>query len=270
MKSDKSLLTLSVLVIFSMLFVLPVVYAAEGRDTDAWQQRILVYGWFPSVNGTLNFDIPGTGGSASADASDLVDGLQGVFMGTYEARKQKWAFLADVIYLNLSNSDDKLVSVPVGPGSGTVKLDAEQSMKAWVLGLYGGYNVYQTERMSTDVVAGVRYLSVDADVKLNVTGPLPPTLPGAKLSQSVDLWDGIIGVRGKATINDKWYLPYHLDIGAGDSDFTWQAMVGAGYRFNSWGDVVLAYRHLEYDEGNDGLLQDVSFSGPAIGINFRF
>ncbi len=99
----------------------------------------MIYGWFPSIDGTLNFDIPGSGGSGSsggssagAVASELIDSLQGVFMGSYEVKKQKWSFLGDVIYLSLSNSDDNAVSVPGGPGMGQVSVGAKQDLMAWV------------------------------------------------------------------------------------------------------------------------------------------
>ncbi len=186
-------------------------------------------------------------------------------MGSYEARKQKWSFAGDVIYLSLSNSEDNSISIPGG-----ATLGSQQDMKAWVVGLYGGYNVHQTERVTTDILAGVRYLSLDADAKLDITGPLPAGLPSKELSESVNLWDGIVGINGKAMLSDKWNVRYHFDIGTGDSDLTWQALAGIGYRFNSWGSVVLIYRHLEYDQGKNKLLQNVSFSGPALGISFHF
>lgn len=52
-------------------------------------------------------------------------------------------------------------------------------------------------------------------------------------------------------------------------DLTWQALVGVGYRWD-WGDLVLAYHHPSYDMGSDKLLQDTDFSGPALGVVFRF
>jgi hypothetical protein len=33
---------------------------------------------------------------------------------------------------------------------------------------------------------------------------------------------------------------------------------------------MLVYRHLYYDEGDSGLLEDFTFSGPAFGARFRF
>jgi len=37
-----------------------------------------------------------------------------------------------------------------------------------------------------------------------------------------------------------------------------------------WGEILFVYRHLEYDEDFDGLMQNFSFSGPALGASFRF
>jgi hypothetical protein len=46
-------------------------------------------------------------------------------------------------------------------------------------------------------------------------------------------------------------------------------MAGIAYGW-SWGSVQLMYRHLYYDQRNDKLLQDMHFSGPALGVSFRF
>ena len=34
-------------------------------------------------------------------------------------------------------------------------------------------------------------------------------------------WDGVVGLMGVKTINDKWYFDYYGDVGAGDSKLTW-------------------------------------------------
>ena len=48
----------------------------------------------------------------------------------------------------------------------------------------------------------------------------------------VDQWDGIVGAKGAFALGDKhkWVVPYYVDIGTGDSDVTWQAELGVGYR----------------------------------------
>jgi len=89
-------------------------------------------------------------------------------------------------------------------------------------------------------------------------------------SDRVDLWDGIVGVRGAIGLGSgKWAIPYYLDVGTGSSALTWQGTAGIEYRY-SWGDLQLLYRYLYYDMKGDKLLQNVSFQGPAIGANFRF
>ncbi len=70
-----------------------------------------------------------------------------------------------------------------------------------------------------------------------------------KIGQDVKLWAAIVGIRGNFRNGEgKWAVPYYFDVGAGSSDRTWQAMVGLEYSY-VWGELMLMYRHLYYDEG---------------------
>jgi hypothetical protein len=90
------------------------------------------------------------------------------------------------------------------------------------------------------------------------------------IGKEKDYWDGIVGVRGHVMLgNGRWSVPYYLDAGTGSSDLTWQAMTGLSYAYG-WGELLLVFRHLEYDEGSDGFVEDFRFSGPAFGARFRF
>ncbi len=60
-----------------------------------------------------------------------------------------------------------------------------------------------------------------------------------------------------------------MRIVSGDSKLTWNAMIGLSYAFG-WGDLIMVYRHLEYDQDSDNLLQGLRFSGPVVGARFRF
>jgi hypothetical protein len=222
----------------------------------------------PSFEGTLNFEIPGGGGdTAGVPASDLIDSLEAVFMGAYEGRKGDWSVKIDFLYLDLENSSNQSITV-TPPGAG-FQASSKLGMTGTQVGLYGGYTVARADDYVFDVLAGLRYFEMDADAQLQFTGPLPPQGPSLNLSQSVELWDVVVGVKGSYDLNQNWYIPYHFDIGAGDSDLTWQAVAGVGYRFD-WGNVLAAYRHLAYDQGGSGLIQDIEFSGPAVGVSFEF
>jgi hypothetical protein len=232
-------------------------------DGDDWQHALTLYGWLPSVSGDLKY---GQGDSSSVDSSDVLDALNMTFMGAYELRKHNWYLLTDVIYLDLGNSADTRVTLP---GGGHIVSNVQQDLVGWQFGIYGGYLLHESARSQVSLLAGLRYLSIDADARLTIDGPLPPQLPSRHLSRSTDLWDGIVGARGRIAINDQWFIPFHLDVGTGDSDLTWQAASGVGYRA-SWGEVSLQYRHLEWDQVDDGLLQSLGFSGPGLAVKFRF
>ena len=58
-------------------------------------------------------------------------------------------------------------------------------------------------------------------------------------------------------------------MGVLESAYTRQAMLGLSYALN-WGELLLMYRHLEYDQDSDGLLRNFSFSGLALGVKFNF
>lgn len=237
---------------------------AQTADADRWRSSFTLYGWLTSVEGKLNYDLGG-GSSASIDSEDVLDALDFTFMGAFEIRNEHWSLLTDVIYLKLSAGDTTSISLP----SGTLMADTDQKLDGWKIGLAGTYEIYHNDQTTMNVLLGLRYLDVDAKADLTIDDPLPPELGGRHLSQSADFWDGIVGIRGQIGFAKNWFIPYHFDVGTGESDLTWQALAGIGYRAD-WGDTILSYRYLEWDTGEDGLLQDFSFSGPAMGVRFHF
>jgi hypothetical protein len=84
-------------------------------------------------------------------------------------------------------------------------------------------------------------------------------------------WDGIVGVKGRYAFAEggKWFIPYYVDIGTGESKFTWQAMGGVGYSFG-WGDIIGAWRYLDYQMKSGKPIESLNFSGPAIAAVFRW
>ena len=67
----------------------------------------------------------------------------------------------------------------------------------------------------------------------------------------------------------KWFVPYYVDIGTGESNLTWQAMGGIGYSFG-WGDVVAAWRYIDYDMKSGKKIESMTFNGPAIAAVFHW
>jgi hypothetical protein len=222
---------------------------AQAQESDAdngWQFAIAPYIWGTDVGGKTQSGLP-----IDVSVNDLFDNLEGVFMAAFEARKNKWMILTDFIYLDLATSQQ------VGP------LPIDANLEGTVFHLAGGYNLYQ-EKSRLDLIFGVRNL--DLDLGLNTAIMNTPV----SLSRSGNNLDAIIGVKGQLTFSKRWYLPYYLDVGTGDSDLSWQATAGISFRAAKWVDLALVYRYLEWEFKSDKLLQDINFGGPAFGAIFRF
>jgi len=53
------------------------------------------------------------------------------------------------------------------------------------------------------------------------------------------------------------------------TDNGWQFAAGVSYHAAKWVDIAFVYRYLEWDIGGD-FVDDLNFSGPALGAVFRF
>ncbi len=116
------------------------------------------------------------------------------------------------------------------------------------------------------MLAGARYFNAETDLSLKASGPFAAD---ENASSSTTIWNGIIGVEGRIALGKRWYVPYYLDIGTGDSDFTWQGVAGINYEWH-WGGLALTYRYLDFDQGDAVPLKSMSMAGPEIGIYFNF
>ena len=246
------------------------VTASAASDSDRWEYDATIYLWGAGIDATTQ-----TGGDIDMSFSDILKDLDMTFMGGFGAHKGKWSLLADAIYMDLSQSDSGKETIPVLDGAITITktVDTDVGMKAWITTFGAGYNVVDNERATLDIVGGARYFYLDLDIKLDLrlkgSEGLLNTSRKEKVSESDHVWDGIVGVKGRINLDKNWYLPYYADVGTGGSQSTWQALAGVGYQFK-WGDVLLAYRYLDYNFDSDFILDDMNISGPALGARFRF
>jgi hypothetical protein len=232
----------------------------EAQEDD-WKFGAELYFWY----GSIGVD-SASGGDVDIDANDLVDALDFGFMTALGAQKGKWSFLVDVIYLDVSDDSDTGGTVPIGPGI-PVGIHSNVKLKSWIVTPSVGYSVIQSDKFKLDILAGARYLWLEADLELDISGLLQPRQD--KISDSEDVWDGIIGVKGQVPLGKSWYVPYYLDVGTGNSELTWQAMAGIGYKFNKF-DVVVAYRYLYWDFDDGALFDNMDINGPLAGVKFVF
>lgn len=234
-----------------------------AQESDRWEHALAVYLWFADIRGTTQL-----GTDVEVDFSDLVDNLEMAFMGAYQARRGKWSLLGDAIYLDVGKSESFELSTP-GPLPIVVPVDTDIDLEGWVVNLQAGYNLYSNDGSLTDFVFGARYLDLATETSIFFDTQLPPEGIEREGSSSEKVWDGIVGIKGRAQLGERWYVPYYIDIGTGESDFTWQGMIGINFQAAKWADIALAYRHLEW-QLDKPLLDDISFGGPVLGVVFRF
>jgi hypothetical protein len=259
----------------------PLAATAASSDDDRWHFHAVPYLWLPALDASADVTIPSLRGadgnelgpiSLSADATpdDYLSNLDMAFMLMGEARKGPWSLYTDLLYTNFGSKDTKVRSVS-GPERllGTeISRKARMDISATVWTLAGGYRALERDNVELDLMAGFRYLTMDSDLKLTLQGSDGRFYRQQKVSLDQDTWDGIIGVRGQILFpGSNWFVPYYADIGTGDSDLTWQAMLGVGHRFD-WGEVTLAYRALGYEFDNNDA--DLTLYGPGLGVGFSW
>jgi hypothetical protein len=269
----------------AVAFLLPLRASAQAA-ADKWNFSLAPYLWLPGMSGTLKYGPPSAGSATanvSVDADKLLDALDFGLMLEGEARKGRWLIGADWIYMKLSGAKSGIRDVDFNPGPGlinvtaaTVSGGADVEIKGTLFTLVGGYELLQQPHATLYAIGGLRYVGIEATTNWNlsatITGPAgSATFPASgSATKSENIVDAIIGVRGRFNLGDSnWFVPYHFDVGAGDSDQTYQAVLGIGHSFK-WGEAFFSYRYLYYDMGGDKLLQKFDFSGPALGLNFRF
>jgi Ca2+/Na+ antiporter len=267
------------LVIALMFYFIPTAAAAQETRGDRWAFTVTPYLWLPNVNGTLKYNPPPAGTGAPAvdtGPNNYLENLSMALMLSGEARKGRWSIVSDLVYIDFDGEKSNVRAVDFGRST----VDANGSSRSSLTGvewtLAGGYTVLQTSRATLDAIGGFRYFHVNASsswqLNATVTGPgAGQTFPASgSISRRADIWDGIVGVRGRVGLGEgRWFVPYYLDVGTGSSSLTWQSLVGVGYGFK-WGDLVLAYRTLAYDQSDDKLFHDFRFSGTTLGASFRF
>jgi hypothetical protein len=256
---------------YSLLFVVLMPAAAMAQDiSDEWQFAATLYVWLPDIAVDSTFPE----GSGSSIEVSLLDYLKMAGLGSFNVQKARWGGFTDLIYLDLGTSRSRGRDISVGgqplPANVTAATESDFRTTFWLLG--GSYRVAASPDTSVDVLAGARLAHFKMTLGWQLTGSFGAISPQTgRGDASFDQWDAIVGVKGRYAFGDarQWVVPFYIDLGTGDSEFTWQAMLGLSYAFG-WGDVNIAWRYLDYDLKSGSPILNANFNGPAFGVTFRW
>jgi hypothetical protein len=229
-------------------------YAEDSSDEKAWEFTLApFYVWAVNLEGDVG--MKGVVAPLKLDFGDIFDSLEGLFTAHLEGWwRQKWGFLFDVSYINISDSQAIAVF--------TLDVDYENVMTELV-----GFYRFTEGRHALEPLAGIRYTSTET--KVDILG-----LPfGVKVKETEDWVDPIIGARYKYSINEKWNVSLRGDIGGfgAGSDFTWN--LAGLIHFQPWKNVGFTggYRALDVDyqsgSGSSKFTYDILMQGPILGVN---
>ena len=253
-------------IIIAAIFLLAAIPASAGTtlpeltNTQAvattgsgWQLRTALYAWGTSLDG----DVTLRGNTLPVDAAfeDIFENLDFAFMGAVEIGNGKWSFLADLFYAELSTSNTRR------------NLEFNSELDQFIGNFVIGYNILDLPGTRSDVYAGARVNSLDADLEIltNRVG----TFSG---SNSKTWVDPIIGARIQQELPNRFFVRALGDIGgfSVSSDITWQALAALGYHISDSAALSLGYRGIgtDYEDGQFGY--DVISHGLLLGFECTF
>ena len=194
---------------------------------------------------------------AELSFSDAIQDLDFAFMGTAEARNGPWAVFMDMLYFNLT--------ADAPPPLGTLFSEVSTGSKITVLSGYVAYRVHEEPTFAVDLGVGLRGFWTDLDTTL--VGASAPT---ESFSQTKDWVDPIVAARIRMAFGEDWFGTLMLDAGGTGDSSTWQALATVGYRLNENWALQGGYRYLQSEWDTDFGQSSLEFSGPILGVTYRF
>jgi len=233
----------------------PTELASEPAPEEAgWNFLVKPYLFACGLEGTVS---TGTGPlDVGAEFDDLFDSLDIGGMLAFEARPpdSSWTILADAIYIRLKDKG-------VTPGPAGLAVDG--TLEETVIELSAAYELVDRGRL--EVLAGVRYCSVNADLVAHLPG-------GPRASSTNTDWvDPLVGLRSRLALAREVDLLLRGDLGGFGvgSDLAGNLAVELDWSISSAVQVALGYRYLYLDYDDDSTF-DLSQAGPMLGLGLRF
>jgi len=230
--------------------------AQTSTNDNHWHFGFAPYFYLTGISGTVG--ARGRQLEIDANFGKIWENLDVGLMGTFEARKNRFVFLGDLMWVKLSQERDT---------PGRFYSTAKLGISLFILDPEAGYRILRSDRGSLDVLGGVRIWSVETNV--NVTTGL---LPGFDVSQRKTWAAPVVGLRGLYGLSSKFYLTTKFDIGGGiGADFTTQVFAGVGYRITPHIALAGGYRYLLVDYDDDsGFIFNTRMNGFVFGVKFDF
>ncbi len=245
----------------------PSIFDEEGeRD---WGFELVPYLFLSGLNGDVS--PPAGTGTIPVDASfgDLASNLDAAFAGFLDVRYRRWHLMSDNFWVRLKAGQSVEITDP-SPPPPAISVETDVRLDSAFGTLAAGYELPLGMPFALDLYSGARWWYVKNEVSFvpSSSGAGNPSPFAGAFSDS--WWDGIVGLRWRLPITEKWRVAAYGDIGAGAAKLDWSA--GAHVTWNPLNSVglTLGYRVLGVDYDRGGFVYDVRMNGLLLGLNFAY
>lgn len=231
---------------------------SSTASSDEWKFSVTPYAWAMGIRGSVASGDRRVG-KVGLSPGDVLSDLKMAGMVVAEAKRGRYGLYLDGVYGDLGSTSSRPVD--------RVDLKAKTSIQMTMLTIAPNYNLYKSQSFSIDGLAGARILWQGARTTLTI----PEINQSISATANMHVATGIAGVKGRWNLGDsKYFVPFYVDVGAGQSSsFTTQAYLGIGHEY-SWGDVSLVAKNVYYQfKANDNNVS-LNMFGAAIAATFRF
>lgn len=243
--------------------------AAAGPDLNAapgWKFSFYAYLWIPAQDGTMT--VKGRETTSSTSVGDTLDttldNFKMGFSGHFEARRERLALFTDVMYIALENEELRHPDYGLGEIEFTEFIGEVGAAYAIIDKPVAGD---ESRRFRLEPLAGVRMYYLDLELSFDLAGSF----------SGDQAWADVFGgLRASVDVAERVSLFGRFDLGAGGSDFVWNAILGGEVRLGKHKHILLTggYRWLDIDyedgSGDDRFAFDMLLHGPFLGVGLTF
>jgi len=235
-----------------------------GSAHADWRFHLTPYAWLTDVGVEAELDGRGTV-EGTIPVADLLEDLDMIFQGRFEAQNGKHGVMVDIFYAAMS---DQVGGLALPRGAGSADLDWTMDMTiADVAGVYAPSG----NRLGLSFLYGTRIVDERATVDATfATGGGSFT---EDYSTGETLVDGLVGMRFAKRLGGPFVYQMQADVSTGGTDFTWSLAPTLTFAFGQYGryGVNVGYRRMDVDFEDTGNLDPrMTLSGPVLGFRTSF
>lgn len=240
------------------LLATPASAQSPSALSDQWQFKVTPYAWAMGISGSVSHNGSSVG-EVKLTPGNVLSNLDMAAMLVAEAHRGRYGVYLDGMYGDLGKTSSRVV--------GRADLSASTDLQMSMLTLAPTYTLHNSPSLRLDGLAGARVMWQNARTTISS----PQVTQSLTESSNLQLAAGIVGVKGRVNFeNSKYFVPFYVDVGAGQSSsVTSQAYLGVGRAFD-WGDVSLVAKNVYYQFKPNNNTVDLNMFGAAIAATFRF